>query len=679
MNIITENAQWLVSPAFTFFIALKLKNTTQEYASHLWSHATPEAAAQFCSDHPALEKALGDCEKETMQKAGMYALGILGTVVAATTLRALCVWNTNRVSRNRQYERESLPDYIRAGNLEGVRRAHAAGADLGGMPNPPAQFGLGPLHAGNAVADGQNKETPLHTACRLGHGAIVDFLLEQHVWTDERSSKGDTALHLAARHSPNLVARLLAAGAARDIRNNDRETFLQVALSADQQAVFEANPDLVNFEADEQGNTLIHEAAKRGADQCLSFFLAREDFPEDILAARNADGKLPVDLAFAHCKDKPAAAVLLFNDARLPEGEKDRLKPEAVKKEDPTLLHALIGPGFNPFQDTPTAIRFFEALFEEGGPKMARYLCENCPKTILEKIQIEGMPLIDAALFDVGAEKRFNNPLTYPAPALVLGLNERGVFFEPAKAKELVYIQRSFARSHKMLSALLAEFPFSILKVKGKEAFLDSLEKVATTEGGWKKTPFLAQWGIHLKSEYETISMRASFKKKGEFSLLNGLLSKHGFISFGQRMVAAFPELRAHINPLGIPPHVLENPLEQFRAAVNPDNIPLLARPLLEKLKVVEFDLEDIFENFEVVLKGFKKWFTKHRHTTELHRLQQVGELLDDLIKERGLVGAARKWLGGEELESAALLRRDPRKTAGRSTGIRRREGKSEL
>ncbi|KAJ3162096.1 hypothetical protein HDU86_005794 [Geranomyces michiganensis] len=73
--------------------------------------------------------------------------------------------------------------------------------------------------------------SPLHWACRGGHAAVVQLLLERKPAVNSQNKLGDTPLHLAAwgGHAAVLSMLLSQAGIDTRLRNNDGKTALELA------------------------------------------------------------------------------------------------------------------------------------------------------------------------------------------------------------------------------------------------------------------------------------------------------------------------------------------------------------------------------------------------------------------------------------------------------------------
>ncbi|MGH9558625.1 MAG: ankyrin repeat domain-containing protein, partial [Bryobacteraceae bacterium] len=83
------------------------------------------------------------------------------------------------------------------------------------------------------------ENTPLHAAAGR-HAEIVRLLLERGASPDARQHGGWTPLHAAAQHGDLETARaLIAAGAHSEIRADNNQAALDLALTGAQQAMVE--------------------------------------------------------------------------------------------------------------------------------------------------------------------------------------------------------------------------------------------------------------------------------------------------------------------------------------------------------------------------------------------------------------------------------------------------------
>lgn len=147
-----------------------------------------------------------------------------------------------------------------------------------------------------------------HRAIKGRNIPIIEFFL-QYININEPDAKGNTALHIAAKHgTPDLVKFLLSKGANPFAVNKFGATALHLSIKKGQKEIV---PLLLNKEninhPDNEGNTPLHIAASKGLLNILTLLLEEGEANPNL---RNVDGRLPLDLALK--KNLPKTVFKLF-------------------------------------------------------------------------------------------------------------------------------------------------------------------------------------------------------------------------------------------------------------------------------------------------------------------------------------------------------------------------------
>ena len=166
---------------------------------------------------------------------------------------------------------------------EACRRGHEAEVEgmLQGRQNPDARDNSG--------------KTALHVAASNGRSGVMGLLLEARADVTLKDEEDNTALHLAALHiHPGCCSLLLEAGADADAVQNRGMTSLHLAADSGNVEVFQLLLPRSNVEArDAEGSTPLHYVSADGQQALVRLLL-------DAGADKNAtqsDGKTPLQLA----------------------------------------------------------------------------------------------------------------------------------------------------------------------------------------------------------------------------------------------------------------------------------------------------------------------------------------------------------------------------------------------
>jgi ankyrin repeat protein len=184
---------------------------------------------------------------------------------------------------------QAFAEFDRAVRMGDLERSRQLLDDVPDLLDKPDRFG----------------RTPLFNAIHAGHAEIIALLLDKDASVTLANADGDTPLHRAAQSGDLPTVKLLFQhNAFVDTRNRRGETPLFKAASEGAVVVAEyliSRGAIVN-RGDLSDNTPLHRAALKGHLEMVRLLLR---YKAD-LAAKNADGQIPADLA-----RKPEVSALL--------------------------------------------------------------------------------------------------------------------------------------------------------------------------------------------------------------------------------------------------------------------------------------------------------------------------------------------------------------------------------
>ena len=127
-------------------------------------------------------------------------------------------------------------------------------------------------------AEGENGETPLHRACRLGVVALAEFLINRGADVKEKDEQKRTPLHKASQSgSVEIVKLLLEKGAEVDRKDEYGRTPLYYAAASGngEVAKFLIDHGADVLAKDENGQSILHAAARGGLSWLAALCIKR--------------------------------------------------------------------------------------------------------------------------------------------------------------------------------------------------------------------------------------------------------------------------------------------------------------------------------------------------------------------------------------------------------------------
>ena len=265
----------------------------------------------------------------------------------------------------------SIHDAAAKGNIEAVKKAIAAGADV------------------NAKGDGG--ETPLHHATTK---AVTELLIAEGADVNAKNAEGWTPLHEAALYGDKEISELLIAKSANvNAKDDDGETPLHKAVYNGHKEVTElliaAGVD-VNAK-DKKGKTPVSEAALWGHKEVTELLIAAG---ADV-NAKSADGQTPLHYSARvggfSTRHKEVAELLIAKGADVNAKRDDGITPldraekledyqkrpetKAAKKEIADLLRKHGGkPGETRREELKAERALFNAVFEGNIEAVKKHL-----------------------------------------------------------------------------------------------------------------------------------------------------------------------------------------------------------------------------------------------------------------------------------------------------------------
>lgn len=119
--------------------------------------------------------------------------------------------------------------------------------------------------------------TALHLAAGRSHKHFIHMLLESGAGVNEKNNRGETALHVAARHSLPSLDVFLRYGVNVDLKNDVGETAIHVAAYGGFTRTLQTLSDHGNVNIkDNRGKAAIHVAAHQGLDDMLEALFEHE-------------------------------------------------------------------------------------------------------------------------------------------------------------------------------------------------------------------------------------------------------------------------------------------------------------------------------------------------------------------------------------------------------------------
>jgi len=177
----------------------------------------------------------------------------------------------------------------------------------------------------NLDAEGENGETPLHMACRLGVVALAEFLINRGADVKEKDEQKRTPLHKASQSgSVEIVKLLLEKGAEVDRKDEYGRTPLYYAAASGngEVAKFLIDHGADVLAKDENGQSILH-AAARGGLSWLAELCIRKGAD---INARDSDGWTPLHVA-AEYGETEVAKLLIEHGADVNAKDKYGLTP----------------------------------------------------------------------------------------------------------------------------------------------------------------------------------------------------------------------------------------------------------------------------------------------------------------------------------------------------------------
>jgi len=191
----------------------------------------------------------------------------------------------NSKTTNRTMGTSPLMRAVSANNIETCRYLLENGADV------------------NAVSTDFAGETPFIAACSKKHYELATMLRDSGANINAKGSKGNNAMHLAAT-SGNIdtIKFLVGLGAKTDKKNDEGQTPLMQAFNAytnsAESTIYLAKQNGRDLNSpDEDGRTLLHQAAEAGKWEFLEKILDSKDGKKLDLDCRDYEGRTPMMLA----------------------------------------------------------------------------------------------------------------------------------------------------------------------------------------------------------------------------------------------------------------------------------------------------------------------------------------------------------------------------------------------
>jgi ankyrin repeat protein len=222
---------------------------------------------------------------------------------------------------------------------------------------------------GDVDAADSRGDTALHAAARVNDTVVISYLLSHNADASLKNAQSDTPLHVAVRHNSIDAASLLApADGALFSRDAEGKTPLENALfiARDQGLENKIYPALLNQKTatlrDPYGQTIIHYCVKEKDITALNYCIEKK-LP---LSQADSSGVTPLHLAFSDAKDErniAMAAALILGGAAPARGAYGYFE-DAVKARNPSLR----------FDDGQTPLHFAAIQGETG---IVSYLLEH--------------------------------------------------------------------------------------------------------------------------------------------------------------------------------------------------------------------------------------------------------------------------------------------------------------